>query len=77
MQSAILDLYSNVKPQYDVWRSNFSDNPETDPLGWLYLGVTELHIKKRMEQAGVEMNLFDDLYFAICWEVRERNMVID
>lgn len=77
MQSAILDLYSNVKPQYDVWRSSISDSPHSDPLGWLYLGITELVIKEKMEQAGIEPDLFDDLYFAICWEVRERNMVLD
>ena len=77
MQSAILDLYSSVKPRYDGWRSSITDNPGTDPLGWLYLGATEQVIKKRMEEAGVEMELFDDLYFAICWEIRERSMELD
>ena len=77
MQSAILDLYSSVKPRYDGWRTSRTGNPNTDPLGWLYLGITEKVIKKRMEEAGVEMELFDDLYFAICWEIRERSMELE
>ncbi len=76
MQSAILDLYSSVKPRYDGWRSSITGNRNTDPLGWMYLEATERVIKKRMEEAGVEMELFDDLYFAICWEIRERSMAM-
>ncbi len=74
IQWCIIDLLSSVKPQYDTWRTTVSSYPAEDPLGWLYLGATELLIKNRMREEGVEMELFDDIYFALCWEVREQNM---
>ncbi len=74
IQYCIEDLYSSVRPEYESWQRTESPYPLEDPLGWLYLSTTEDIIKKRMLDAGIEPELFDDIYFAICWEIREQGM---
>ena len=75
IEFCILDLYRCVKPDYERWRTNLSQYSNEDPLSWLYLSATEMIIKQRMKDSGVEMELFDDIYFSICWEIREKSMV--
>jgi hypothetical protein len=73
IQLCILDLLRRVKPEYDSGRTYSAVNPDgEDPLGWLYLANTAHVIRERMTDSKIEMDLFDDIYFAICWEVRER-----
>ena len=74
IQYCIEDLNSSVKPEYELWQSTASPYPQEDPLGWLYLRTTEQIIRKRMQDADIESELFDDIYFAICWEIREQGM---
>lgn len=69
----ILDLLRLVKPEFDSWRKNDAVSPDgEDPLGWLYLSRTAHVIKERMAGSNIEKDLFDDIYFAICWELRDR-----
>ena len=75
IQLCILELDGCVKPDYELWRNSAAKNPgDEDPLGWLYLARSEHIIKQRMEEYKVETELFDDIYFAICWEMREKSL---
>ncbi len=75
IELCIHELNISVRPVYEnskeCWTGNKGDE---DPVQWLYFGSTERVIRQRMEEFKVEKDLFDDIYFAICWEVREKSL---